>query len=75
MPIQYYIALSATLFCIGIVGVLTRRNAIIIFMASLDEIRRERLKKLETLKEKGIDAYPAKVPRDFERERVNRRCG
>jgi NADH-quinone oxidoreductase subunit K len=32
MPIQYYIALSATLFCIGIVGVLTRRNAIIIFM-------------------------------------------
>ena len=32
MPIQYYIALSATLFCIGIVGVLTRRNAIIVFM-------------------------------------------
>lgn len=32
MPIQYYIALSATLFCIGVVGVLTRRNAIIIFM-------------------------------------------
>ncbi|TKK70789.1 NADH-quinone oxidoreductase subunit NuoK [Ilyomonas limi] len=32
MPIQYYIALSATLFCIGIVGVLTRRNAIVIFM-------------------------------------------
>ncbi len=32
MPIQYYIALSAALFCIGIVGVLTRRNAIIIFM-------------------------------------------
>ncbi len=33
MPIQYYIALSAALFCIGIVGVLTRRNAIIIFMS------------------------------------------
>ena len=32
MPIQYYIALSAALFCIGIIGVLTRRNAIIIFM-------------------------------------------
>ena len=32
MPIQYYIALSACLFCIGVVGVLTRRNAIIIFM-------------------------------------------
>jgi NADH-quinone oxidoreductase subunit K len=32
MPINYYILLSLTLFCIGIVGVLTRRNAIIIFM-------------------------------------------
>ncbi|MDE3237114.1 MAG: NADH-quinone oxidoreductase subunit NuoK [Bacteroidota bacterium] len=32
MPIQYYIILSLALFCIGIVGVLTRRNAIIIFM-------------------------------------------
>lgn len=32
MPIQYYITLSIVLFCIGIVGVLTRRNAIIIFM-------------------------------------------
>ena len=32
MPIQYYIALAACLFCIGVTGVLTRRNAIIIFM-------------------------------------------
>lgn len=32
MPITYYILLSAALFCIGIAGVLTRRNAIIIFM-------------------------------------------
>lgn len=32
MPIQYYIYLCLTLFCIGIVGVLTRRNAIIVFM-------------------------------------------
>ncbi len=32
MPIQYYIFLCLTLFCIGIVGVLTRRNAIIVFM-------------------------------------------
>ncbi len=32
MPIQYYIILSLALFCIGIVGVLVRRNAIIIFM-------------------------------------------
>jgi NADH-quinone oxidoreductase subunit K len=32
MPIHYYIILAATLFCIGIVGVLTRRNAIIVFM-------------------------------------------
>ena len=32
MPINYYIFLSIALFSIGIVGVLTRRNAIIIFM-------------------------------------------
>ena|ERR1044071_1083344 len=32
MPITYYILLSIALFCIGIIGVLTRRNAIIIFM-------------------------------------------
>jgi NADH-quinone oxidoreductase subunit K len=32
MPITYYITLSIILFCIGVVGVLTRRNAIIIFM-------------------------------------------
>jgi NADH-quinone oxidoreductase subunit K len=32
MPVNYYIFLSIALFSIGIVGVLTRRNAIIIFM-------------------------------------------
>ena len=32
MPINYYIFFCLTLFSIGIVGVLTRRNAIIIFM-------------------------------------------
>lgn len=32
MDIKYYIFLSVALFVIGIVGVLTRRNAIIIFM-------------------------------------------
>ncbi len=32
MPIHYYIILAATLFCIGVIGVLTRRNAIIVFM-------------------------------------------
>lgn len=32
MPITYYITLSMILFCIGVAGVLTRRNVIIIFM-------------------------------------------
>lgn len=32
MPVNYYIYLSVALFCIGIIGVVTRRNAIIIFM-------------------------------------------
>lgn len=32
MPINYYIFFALALFCIGVAGVLTRRNAIIIFM-------------------------------------------
>lgn len=32
VPIDYYIWLAATLFTIGVLGVLYRRNAIIIFM-------------------------------------------
>lgn len=32
---------------------------------SLDDIRNERIKKLEILKEKGIDPYPASVNQDF----------
>ncbi|MDQ1086027.1 MULTISPECIES: NADH-quinone oxidoreductase subunit NuoK [unclassified Siphonobacter] len=33
IPLQYYIYLASALFIIGIIGVLTRRNAIIIFMS------------------------------------------
>jgi NADH-quinone oxidoreductase subunit K len=33
VPTTYYIALSAILFSIGIVGVLVRRNAIVIFLS------------------------------------------
>ena len=33
VPITHYILLSAILFSIGVIGVLTRRNAIIIFMS------------------------------------------
>ena len=32
MPVYYYIFLAATLFTIGVIGVLVRRNAIIVFM-------------------------------------------
>ena len=32
IPLEYYLSLSAIIFTIGTVGVLTRRNAIIIFM-------------------------------------------
>ncbi len=32
IPLEYYLTLSGVLFTIGAVGVLTRRNAIIIFM-------------------------------------------
>ena len=33
IPINYYIFLSAVLFCIGVMGVLIRRNVIVIFMS------------------------------------------
>ena len=33
IPIDYYLILSAFMFVVGIAGVLTRRNAIIVFMS------------------------------------------
>ncbi len=33
VPLQYYLALSVIMFSIGILGVLLRRNAIVIFMS------------------------------------------
>lgn len=33
VPVNYYIILSGILFTIGVLGVLSRRNAIVIFMA------------------------------------------
>jgi NADH-quinone oxidoreductase subunit K len=32
IPLNYYIFFASVLFCIGVVGVLTRRNSLIIFM-------------------------------------------
>lgn len=33
VPIEYYVILSAVLFVLGVLGVLVRRNAIMIFMS------------------------------------------
>jgi NADH-quinone oxidoreductase subunit K len=33
VPIDYYLALSAVMFITGVIGVLARRNAIVIFMS------------------------------------------
>jgi NADH-quinone oxidoreductase subunit K len=32
IPIEFYLLLSAFMFSVGIIGVLTRRNAIVVFM-------------------------------------------
>jgi NADH-quinone oxidoreductase subunit K len=32
IPLPYYLCLSAALFVVGVAGVLTRRNAIVVFM-------------------------------------------
>ena len=33
IPVEYYLALSATLFALGILGVLLRKNALVVFMS------------------------------------------
>jgi NADH-quinone oxidoreductase subunit K len=33
VPIQYYLLLSAAVFCIGVFGILTRRNALLFLMS------------------------------------------
>jgi NADH-quinone oxidoreductase subunit K len=33
IPLEYYLVLSAFMFITGVVGVLTRRNAIVVFMS------------------------------------------
>jgi NADH-quinone oxidoreductase subunit K len=33
IDLQYYLILSATVFVLGVIGVVTRRNAIIVFMS------------------------------------------
>ncbi|WP_049996457.1 NADH-quinone oxidoreductase subunit NuoK [Halococcus sediminicola] len=33
VPVQYYLLLSAGLFCIGLFGILTRRNALVFLMS------------------------------------------
>ena len=33
IPTQYFLLLAATLFCMGMLGVLIRRNALVVFMS------------------------------------------
>ena len=33
VPVQYYLVLSAFIFCVGLFGVLTRRNALLFLMS------------------------------------------
>jgi NADH-quinone oxidoreductase subunit K len=33
IPVSYYLGLSAVLFVLGVIGVLVRRNAIVVFMS------------------------------------------
>ncbi len=33
IPLDYYLILSAFMFCVGVLGVIVRRNAIIVFMS------------------------------------------
>jgi len=33
IPLDYYLILSAFMFCVGVLGVVVRRNAIVVFMS------------------------------------------
>jgi NADH-quinone oxidoreductase subunit K len=33
VPVEYYVVLSAAIFCIGLFGILTRRNALLFLMS------------------------------------------
>ncbi len=33
IPLDYYLILSAFMFCVGVLGVVVRRNAVIVFMS------------------------------------------
>jgi NADH-quinone oxidoreductase subunit K len=33
IPLEWYLILSAALFCVGVLGVVIRRNAIVVFMS------------------------------------------
>jgi NADH-quinone oxidoreductase subunit K len=34
VPLSWFLAVSAILFCLGLIGVLTRRNVLVIFMSA-----------------------------------------
>lgn len=53
MPTTYYLAISALLFTIGVVGVLIRRNAIIIFMCIEMMLNAANLVFVATARERG----------------------
>ena len=56
MPINYYLFLSLALFTIGMVGVLTRRNAIIILMLNAVNLLLVAFSKMHHLKNLALNA-------------------
>jgi NADH-quinone oxidoreductase subunit K len=55
IPLQSYLVLAALLFCLGVFGVLVRRNALVVFMCVELMLNAANLTFLAFARESGVD--------------------
>ena len=55
IPLQSYLVLAALLFCLGVFGVLVRRNALVVFMCVELMLNASNLTFLAFARETGVD--------------------
>jgi NADH-quinone oxidoreductase subunit K len=55
IPLQSYLVLAALLFCLGVLGVLVRRNALVVFMCVELMLNAANLTFLAFAREAGVD--------------------
>jgi NADH-quinone oxidoreductase subunit K len=55
VPVQHYLFLAAVLFCVGMFGVLVRRNALVVFMCIELMLNAANLTFLAFARDRGVD--------------------